>query len=50
MKGFLSGNYLFFDSFSMNPKGGELLLIILKPEEIQVEERTYSDAQIDAKN
>jgi hypothetical protein len=47
---FFSPCNLFFYSFSMYPKGGELLLIILKSEEIQMEDRMYSDAQIDAKS
>jgi len=32
----------------MNPKGGELLLGMVKSEEIQMEANTHSDAQIDA--
>lgn len=34
---------------AMNPKGGELLLNRMKSEEIQMEVRTYSNAQIDVK-
>ena len=34
----------------MNPKGGELLLIIVKSEETQMEANMHSDAQIDAMN
>jgi len=36
--------------FIMNPKGGELLLIIVKSEETQMEANMHSDAQIDAMN
>jgi len=33
----------------MNPKGGELLLSKVKPDESRVEALTHSDAQIDVK-